>query len=262
MKRKTYDALMEPMQRELVAVARWARLHGERIVVVMEGRDTAGKGGSIKAITEHLDTRQFRVVALPKPSEREQGQWYFQRYIEHLPTRGEIVLFDRSWYNRAGVERVMGFATAAQVDTFLRETPLFERSIAGDGIRLLKYWLCCDQAQQEERFTERRCDPLKAWKLSPIDVAARARYEEYTDAREAMLAATHTEQAPWTLVDFNDQRIGRLTLVRHLLDQFPDAALDHETPVAPEFPPLPRKPRRERYTVLKPLAPMVGDDGD
>ncbi len=250
LKRKDYEQLLEPMQHELVAMARWARHSGQRIVVVFEGRDTAGKGGSIKAITEYLDTRQHRVVALPKPSEREQGEWYFQRYVAHLPSKGEIVLFDRSWYNRAGVEKVMGFASEAQVQAFLEQAPVFEKLLVDDGILLCKYWLATDQAQQEERFAERLRDPLKAWKLSPVDVAARDRYDDYTRAREAMLAATHTKHAPWTLVDFNDQKLGRLTLIRHLLHRLPDVRVPE---AQPEFPDLAGKPSQETYAVLQPI---------
>lgn len=252
LKRKDYEKLLEPMQLELVAMARWARHAGQRIVVVLEGRDTAGKGGTIKAITEHLDTRQSRVVALPKPGEREQGEWYFQRYVAHLPSKGEIVLFDRSWYNRAGVEKVMGFASDAQVEAFLLQAPVFEQLLVDDGILLCKYWLATDQAEQEERFAERLHDPLKAWKLSPIDVAAREKYDDYTRARAAMLAATHTEHAPWTLVDFNDQKRGRLTLIRHLLDRLPDVHVPEQKPV---FPALEGKPEKEKFGRLKPIAP-------
>ena len=252
LKRKEYEALLDPMQHDLVAMARWARHTGQRIAIVLEGRDTSGKGGTIKAITEHLDTRQHRVVALPKPSEREQGEWYFQRYAAHLPARGEIVLFDRSWYNRAGVEKVMGFASDAQVDAFLKQAPVFEKLLVDDGIVLCKYWLATDQAQQEERFAERLHDPLKAWKLSPIDIAARERYEDYTRAREAMLEATHTPHAPWTLVDFNDQRRGRLTLIRHLLDRLPNVDVPQPTLA---FPPLPGEPKRETYGMLTPIDP-------
>ena len=251
LKRKDYEAALEPMQLDLVAMARWARRSGQRIAIVMEGRDTAGKGGTIKAITEHLDTRQYRVVALSRPSEREEGEWYFQRYVRHLPGAGEIVLFDRSWYNRAGVEQVMGFASDAQVETFLRQAPVFEKLLTDDGILLFKYWLTCDQAQQEERFAERLEDPLKSWKLSPIDVEARKHYDDYTRAREAMLKATHTPHAPWTLVDFNDQKRGRLTLVRDLLKRLPDTNVP---PARLDFPPIPAKPRKERFGVLKPIA--------
>jgi polyphosphate kinase 2 len=250
LKRKDYEALLEPMQEELVAMARWLRHTGKRLVVLFEGRDTAGKGGCIDAIRDRLNPRQCRVVALPKPTDREDTQWYFQRYVPHLPAAGEIVLFDRSWYNRAGVERVMDFATPTQVKTFLREAPLFERMLVDDGVLLFKYWLCCDQAKQEERFAERLHDPLKRWKLSPIDIEARGRYRDYSRAREAMLKTTHTEHAPWTLVDFNDQKRGRLTLIRDLLDRLPDTRVP---PPEIELPPLQSKPHKERYGALKPI---------
>ena len=250
LKRKQYEELMEPLEEELVAMARWARTTGARICVVFEGRDTAGKGGAIRAVGGRLNPRQCRTVALSKPSDEEQTQWYFQRYIKHLPSAGEIVLFDRSWYNRAGVEKVMGFAEQAQVDAFLKQAPVFEQQIVDDGILLFKYWLTTDQANQEERLRERLEDPLKRWKLSPIDLAARDKYDAYTQAREAMLEATHTDWAPWTLVDFNDQKRGRLTLVRDLLDRLPDTKID---PPALEFPDLDEEPKRETYSVLKPI---------
>ena len=253
LKRKDYEALLQPLQTELANMARWVQHTGQRVVVVFEGRDTAGKGGAINAIREHLNPRQCHVVALPKPTEREAGQWYFQRYAAQLPTAGEIALFDRSWYNRAGVEKVMGFASDAQVEAFLHATPQFEQQLVDDGILLFKYWLCCDQEQQEKRFAERLEDPLKGWKLSPIDLEARKRYRDYTRAREDMLKATHTRHAPWTLVDFNDQKRGRLALIRDLLDRLPDTAID-----APkiEFPNLVGKPARERYGLLKPIPPF------
>ena len=250
LKKKAYKTALEPMQLELVAMARWAHETGQRIVVLFEGRDTAGKGGAIDAIREHMNPRQCRVVALGKPSESEQGAWYFQRYVPHLPSAGEIVLFDRSWYNRAGVERVMGFAKPAQVNAFLEQAPAFEKLLVDDGILLFKYWLSCDQARQEERFTERAADPLKRWKLSQIDLEARARYDQYTKAREDMLRATHTTHAPWTLVDFNDQRRGRLTLIRDLLDRLPDTRLPE--PVL-KLDALAAKPKKERYTVVAPI---------
>ena len=253
LKRKDYEELLEPLQEELATMARWAQHAGKRVLVLFEGRDTAGKGGAIDAVREYMNPRQCRVVALPKPSEREATQWYFQRYVPHLPAAGEIVLFDRSWYNRAGVEKVMGFASDAQVAAFLRDAPVFERQLVEDGILLFKYWLGCDQAVQEDRFAERLQDPLKGWKLSPIDLQARERYRAYTDAREAMLEATHTAHAPWTLVDFNDQKRGRLTLLRDLLDRLPDTAIDAPALV---LPPLAGKPARERYRVLKPLPPF------
>lgn len=256
LKRKQYEELLAPMQAELVEMARWVAETGQRLLVLFEGRDTAGKGGAIQAVADGLNPRQCRVVALSKPSEREAGQWYFQRYVPHLPAKGEIVLFDRSWYNRAGVERVMGFCTEEQAKAFLEAVPGFEQQLVGDGIRLFKYWLCCDQAEQEERFAERLEDPLKRWKLSPIDLEARKKYRDYTKAREAMLKATHTDAAPWTLVDFNDQKRGRLTLVRDLLDRLPDHKLPDPEVV---YPPLEGKPAKEKYGVLKPILDFRAD---
>jgi polyphosphate kinase len=255
LKRKAYEAALEPMQLELEALARWLQRTGKRLLVIFEGRDTAGKGGAIGALSQRLNPRQCHIVALSKPTERESGQWYFQRYVPHLPSAGEIVLLDRSWYNRAGVERVMGFATEAQVEAFLKQAPMFEKQLVDDGVLLFKYWLCCDQAQQEARFAERSEDPLKRWKLSPIDLEARKRYDGYTQAREAMLQATHTPHAPWTLVDFNDQRRGRLTLIRDLLDRLPDTRLEQDELVLPA---LEGKPRKERYGVLQPIASYAG----
>lgn len=252
-----YEKLAE-LEFELNDVARWLQHTGKRLVLVIEGRDTAGKGGVISAIADTLNPRQTHVVALSKPSEREQSQWYFQRYMAHLPAAGEIVLFDRSWYNRAGVERVMGFCTEQQTKDFLKQAPVFEKMLVDDGILLFKYWLTVDQAQQEERFAERLADPLKRWKLSPIDVQAREKYAEYGLARDAMLKATHTDKSPWTLVDFNDQRRGRLTLIRHLLDHIPERKVpDTEF----KFPPLGHEPLREKFgTSLKPL-PVLGAKG-
>ena len=257
LKRKKYDKLLEPMQAELVTMARWIATKGQRVVVVFEGRDTGGKGGAIQAVADKLNPRQCRIVALAKPSEAETGQWYFQRYVEHLPDKGQIVLFDRSWYNRAGFEKVMGFATPAQVQAFLSAVPEFEKMLVDDGILLFKYWLTCDQDRQEERFAERVSDPLKQWKLSPIDQAARAHYADYTAAREAMLKATHSQHAPWTLVDFNDQRRGRLTLVRDLLDRLPDTSCDA---TAVDWPPLGHKPFKEKFGVLKPIKSFDEDE--
>lgn len=256
LKRKHYEKLLEPMEEELVAMARWARHTGVRICVIFEGRDTAGKGGAIRAVSQRLNPRQCRIVALSKPSEDEQSQWYFQRYVKHLPSAGEIVLFDRSWYNRAGVEKVMGFTADDKVDAFLKQVPTFERMLVEDGILLFKYWLTTDQANQEERLRDRLEDPLKRWKLSPIDLAARDKYEAYTQAREAMLKATHSEHAPWTLIDFNDQKRGRLTLVRDLLDRLPDT---HVEPPALEFPDLEETPLVETYGVLEPIRPYPVD---
>ncbi|MBL8297086.1 MAG: polyphosphate kinase 2 [Rhodanobacteraceae bacterium] len=243
MKRKEYEAALEPMQRELIDAQRWLMEAGKRLVIVFEGRDAAGKGGAIKAITQVLNTRGYRVVALSKPSEAERGQWYFQRYIGHLPCAGEIVLFDRSWYNRAGVEQVMGYCSEAEYRQFLEQCPVFERLLTDAGTLLVKYWLTVDQAQQEERFAERAADPFKRWKISPVDLAAREKYAEYGRARDAMIAATHADHAPWYLVDFNDQRAGRLNLIRHLLDWLPD----HPAQQKPlKLPRLKSKPGKEK----------------
>jgi polyphosphate kinase len=249
--RSDYLEALEPIQVELNHMARWLQVTGKRLLVLIEGRDTAGKGGVIAAIADSLNPRQCHIVALPKPSERERGEWYFQRYVPHLPAAGEIALFDRSWYNRAGVERVMGFCTEEQAQAFLAQVPAFEKLLVDDGILLFKYWLTVDQAQQEARFAERLEDPMKRWKLSPIDLQAREKYAAYTKAREVMLEATHTKNAPWTLVDFNDQRRGRLALIRHLLDHLPDTNVPEEKIV---FPPLPGKPLKETFKGgLKPI---------
>ncbi len=250
LKGKEYRKLLEPLEEELVGMARWARTTGQRICVLFEGRDTAGKGGAIRAVGGRLNPRQCHVVALAKPTEAEQTQWYFQRYVAHLPSAGEIVLFDRSWYNRAGVEKVMGYADDDQIDLFLQQVPAFEKMLTDDGILLFKYWLTTDQEQQEERLKERLEDPLKRWKLSPIDMAARTKYDDYTKAREAMLSATHSDHAPWTLVDFNDQKRGRLTLIRDLLDRLPDT---HVNPPEIEFPDLDHAPLAESYDVIQPI---------
>ncbi|MEY8875054.1 MAG: polyphosphate kinase 2 [Leptothrix sp. (in: b-proteobacteria)] len=246
-----YLEQLEPLQLALNDAARWLGHSGRRLVVVLEGRDTAGKGGVARAISETLNPRSCRVVALGKPSEQERSQWYFQRYVAHLPAAGEIVLFDRSWYNRAGVERVMGFCSETQTETFLHQVPDFERLLVDDGILLLKYWLTVDQAEQEERFADRLKDPIKRWKLSDIDLQARQRYTDYGQARDRMLQATHTPHAPWTLVDFNDQRLGRLTLIRHLLDQLPVQQVPESTL---RFAPLGHAPHKETFD--GPLRPI------
>ena len=251
MKKKDYEEAIEPLELELNDLARWLKHTGTRMIVLLEGRDTAGKGGVINAITERLNPRQVHAVALAKPSEREGSQWYFQRYVPYLPAAGELVLFDRSWYNRAGVEKVMGYCTEDEYRRFLVDAPVFEKLLVDDGILLFKYWLAVDQVHQEERFAERAEDPLKRWKLSPIDLKARELYEEYGRARDAMFEATHTKHAPWYVVEFDDQRRGRLNLIRHLLDLVPDRKL----PIEPlELPPLPGKPQKERYTgPVKPI---------
>ena len=242
--RADYEAELQPLELALNNLGRWLQHTGQRLAVVVEGRDTAGKGGVIAAIADTLSPRQCRVVALPKPNERERSQWYFQRYVPHLPAAGEIVLFDRSWYNRAGVERVMGYCTEAQAQAFLAQAPVFEQLLVDDGLLLFKYWLTVDQAQQEARFAERLDDPLKRWKLSPIDLEARPRYADYGHARDRMLKATHTAKAPWALVNFNDQRRGRLALIRHLLAHVPDT---HVPPAELALPQLAGKPLKETY---------------
>ena len=247
----SYEDQLRPLQVELNGVMRMLKDRGERIVILFEGRDTAGKGGVIKAISEKLNTRQCHIAALGVPTEREQGEWYFQRYVQFLPAAGEMTLFDRSWYNRAGVEAVMGYCTPAQTTAFLEQAPIFEKMLVDDGIRLFKYWLTVDQAEQEKRFADRQDDPLKQWKLSPVDLQARTKYDEYGRARDRMLEATHTKAAPWTLVDFNDQKAGRLKLIANLLSRLPVASA-----AAPEvaIPPLPGKPQKEKFR--GPLTPI------
>jgi polyphosphate kinase 2 len=251
--KKDYDEELQKLQVELNAMARWVQASGRRVLVIVEGRDTAGKGGVINAIAETLSPRQCRVVALAKPSERETQQWYFQRYLAHLPAAGEIVLFDRSWYNRAGVEPVMGFCTPAQASAFLAQVPMLEKLLVDDGLLLFKYWLSVDQAKQEERFAERLADPLKRWKLSPVDVKAREKYVEYGRARDRMFAETHTPDAPWTVVDFNHQKLGRLNMIRDLLDRLPDTSV-RLPKIA--FPPLSKKPAVEQFR--GPVKPIEG----
>ena len=246
-----YLEKLAPLHLALNDVARWLQHTGKRLVVIVEGRDTAGKGGVISAIADTLNPRQCRVAALPKPTDRERTQWYFQRYVAHLPAAGEITLFDRSWYNRAGVERVMGYCTEAETQAFLKQAPVFESLLIDDGVLLFKYWLTVDQDKQEERFAERLTDPLKRWKLSSIDLKAREKYADYTAARHAMLAATHTKRAPWTLVDFKDQRRGRLAMIQHLLQAMPEHAVPEQHI---DFPPLGHEPQKERYRRgLKPI---------
>jgi polyphosphate kinase 2 len=244
-KKKAYEHDLEALQIELIGLTRWLRRTGKRMVVLLEGRDAAGKGGTIKAITDKLDTRAARVVALGKPSQDEQTQWYFQRYVAHLPSAGELVLFDRSWYNRAVVEPVMGFCTDEQYDAFIKACPAFEKLLTDDGIILIKYWLSVDQEEQEERFAERAEDPLKRWKLSPVDLKGREKYAETGDLRDAMIQHTHTPDAPWFVADFNDQKTGRLNLIRHLLDQVPDQLVPNEEI---ELPPLKGKPKKDKVT--------------
>jgi len=236
MKRKDYEAELARLEVELVRLQEWIRVQGLRVVVVFEGRDTAGKGGTIKRITAPLNPRLARVVALPKPTDRERSQYYLQRYIPHLPAAGEMVLFDRSWYNRLGVERVMGFCTDEQYEQFLVECPRFEASLVDDGIVLIKYWLHITDETQEQRFRARAEDPAKQWKLSPMDLASWSKWVEYSAARDAMFAATDTEHAPWHVVDANIKRNARLNVIRHLLDQIEYGSVEREVIEFPDRP--------------------------
>ena len=221
MKRKQFDKELRPLHVELVKLQEWVKASGAKICVLFEGRDTAGKGGIIKRITERVSPRVFRVVALGVPTEREKSQMYYQRYIPHLPAAGEVVLFDRSWYNRAGVERVMGFATEKQVNSFLRYTPAIEHAIIGSGVILIKYWLEVGKEEQAKRFRERDVDLRKIWKLSPMDLEAQARWYDYSRARDAMFAATDTPESPWYVVPSDDQRRARLNCITHFLSLIP-----------------------------------------
>lgn len=220
-KKKAYNKALEALQLELAELQRWLRLSGKRVVVLFEGRDAAGKGGVIKRLTEEMDTRGYRVVALGKPNEQEGTQWYFQRYAAHMPSAGEFVLFDRSWYNRAVVEPAMGFCTDEQTQAFLDAAPTFEKMLTDDGIILLKYWLAVDQEEEEQRFADRADDPLKRWKLSPVDKALRHKYAEVGKLRDSMIERTHSAYSPWFVADFNDKKRGRINLIRHLLQQIP-----------------------------------------
>lgn len=217
MRRKEYEQLKAELQIELLKMQSWVRETGQKIVVVCEGRDAAGKGGTIKRFMEHLNPRSARVVALEKPTENEQGQWYFQRYVAQLPTHGEIVFFDRSWYNRAGVERVMGFCTNQEYREFMRAVPQFETMLVNSGIILFKYWFSVTQAEQRRRFESRQHDPLKQWKLSPVDKKAQELWEEFTEAKNAMFARTDTAKAPWTVIKSNDKKRARINCMLHLL---------------------------------------------
>ena len=219
--RKVYEAQKYLLQVELLKLQAWAKDTGQRIVILFEGRDAAGKGGTIKRMMEHLNPRGARVVALEKPSEVERGQWYFQRYVQHLPTAGEIVLFDRSWYNRAGVEKVMGFCTEEEYQEFMRQTPQFERQLVRSGVHLIKFWFSVSREEQRRRFKERKAHPLKQWKLSPIDLASLDKWEDYTKAKEAMFFETDTADSPWTVIKSDCKKRARLNAMRYLLQKLP-----------------------------------------
>ena len=232
--RKRYFKELFRLQRELVKLQDWVVHEKLKVVVIFEGRDAAGKGGVIKRITQRLNPRVCRVAALPAPNERERTQWYFQRYVTHLPAAGEIVLFDRSWYNRAGVERVMGFCTEADVEEFFRSCPEFERMLVRSGIKLVKYWFSITDEEQNFRFSMRIKDPLKQWKLSPMDLESRRRWEAYTKAKESMLEHTHIPEAPWWVVEADDKKRARLNCISHLLHQFPYKEIERTDIVLPK----------------------------
>jgi polyphosphate kinase 2 len=229
MKRKEYEAELRQLHGELVALQEWVKSSGAKVCVLFEGRDTAGKGGTIKAITERVSPRVFRVVALPTPTEREKSQMYMQRYVSHLPAAGEVILFDRSWYNRVGIERVMGFATEQQATRFLDEVPLVEKAMVDSGIVLVKYWLEVSADEQTRRLEDRIEDPRKIWKLSPMDLESYTRWSDYSRARDDMFRATHTAWAPWWVVNSDDKRLARLNLISHLLTQVPYEKVKHRT---------------------------------
>ena len=226
MDKKEYEETLENLQIELVKLQYWLQATGRRVMILFEGRDAAGKGGTIFVVRQYMNPRSARNVALTKPTETERGQWYYQRYVAQFPTAGEFVTFDRSWYNRAGVERVMGFCTPEQHRLFLEETPKFERMIVDEGIHFFKFWLNIGQETQLERFHDRRHDPLKVWKFSPIDLAGMAKWDDYTRARDRMMKHTHTDHAPWTVLRANDKRRSRLAAIRHILAALPYAGRD------------------------------------
>ena len=226
MSRKNYEAQKYLLQVELLKLQAWVKETGQRVVLLFEGRDAAGKGGAIKRFMEHLNPRGARVVALEKPSETERGQWYFQRYVEHLPTAGEIVMFDRSWYNRAGVERVMGFCNSHEYEEFMRQAPDFERHLVRSGIHLIKFWFSVSKAEQRRRFKEREAHPLKQWKLSPIDMASLDKWDDYTRAKEAMFLACDTADAPWTVIKSDCKKRARLNAMRYVLQRLPYSRKD------------------------------------
>ncbi len=246
--RKRYEEELAVLQMELVKLQAWVRHQGMRVVVIFEGRDAAGKGGVIKRITERVSPRVFRSVALPAPSDREKTQIYIQRYVNHLPAAGEVVLFDRSWYNRLGVEHVMGFCTDREYKQFKKNCAGFEQALVEDGITLIKYWLTVSNKEQERRFIRRIEDPVRQWKLSPMDLESRRRWYDYSRARDAMLAATDTDYAPWTIVPSDDKRRARLNCIRHLLSKIPYQAIPQETIK------LPRRDKTNAYDDLAPLA--------
>jgi polyphosphate kinase 2 len=249
---EAYEAELYRLQVELVRLQEWVKVEGQRLIVIFEGRDAAGKGGVITRITQYLSPRVARVVALPAPSTRERGQWYYQRYIEHLPAAGEIVLLDRSWYNRAGVEKVMGFCTPEQYRRFMHQTPIFERLLVEDGIMLRKYWFSVSDAEQQRRFQSRLADPLRQWKLSPMDLESISRWEDYSQAKDEMLVHTDISEAPWYVVESDVKKHARLNMIAHLLSSVPYTEVPTSTITLPPRP-MPkgyRRPPRESSTYV------------
>lgn len=234
--KKSYEAELLRLQTELVTMQEWVRKQGARIVVVFEGRDAAGKGSAIKRVTQYLNPRTTRIAALPSPTDRDKTQWYFQRYIEHLPAGGEITLFDRSWYNRAGVERVMGFCTPEQHQRFLHQCPIFERLLVEDGIIVLKYWFSVSDSEQEKRFKSRLNDPMRQWKLSPMDLESIQRWEDYSRAKDEMFVHTDIPEAPWNVVEADDKRRARINMIAHLLSRIPYTQVEGAPLSLPERP--------------------------
>ena len=260
---EVYEAEVFRLQTELVKLQEWTRQSGARILVIFEGRDAAGKGGAIKRITEYLSPRIARIVALPTPTSRERGQWYYQRYIAHLPSRGEIALFDRSWYNRAGVEKVMGFCTPEEYDRFMQQTPIFEQMLIDDGIMLRKYWFSVSDSEQLRRFRSRHRDPVRRWKLSPMDVESINRWEDYSRAKDAMMVYTDTPTSPWFVVESDIKKHARLNMIAHLLSSIPYAEVpspDVELPRRLTETSDYQRPPREQYTYVPDHAStLLGD---
>ncbi|MBX9472346.1 polyphosphate kinase 2 [Microcella sp.] len=258
--KKLYEAELKRLQIELVEMQQWVIATRRRVLVIFEGRDAAGKGGAIKRVMQYLNPRHARIVALPQPSERERGQWYFQRYIELLPTAGEIVLMDRSWYNRAGVERVMGYSSDDEYQRFLRQVPVVERMLVEDGIILLKYWFSVSDDVQQKRFASRVDDPLRRWKLSPTDLESIKRWEDYSRAKDAMFAATDIPEAPWWTIESDDKRASRINVISHLLGEIRHERSEPELVAIPDRPPATdyQRPPREQHQHVPDVASRLG----
>lgn len=254
--KKLYERTLSELQAQLVDMQAWVQATGARVVVIFEGRDAAGKGSTITRVAEYLNPRVARIVALPAPTDREKSQWYFQRYVPHLPAAGEIVLMDRSWYNRAGVEHVMGYCTPAEYHRFLHQAPIFERMLVEDGILLLKYWFSVSDAEQERRFRSRAGDPMRRWKLSPNDVVSITKWEDYSRAKDTMFVHTDIPEAPWFEVDNEDKRRGRINMIHHLLGRIPWYPVERSEVVIPPRPPAGgyERPPRDPATLVPDVA--------